>query len=461
MPVICAWLPTLPANARAGLVLLKRPCTFVAALVWGALGVLAALFYSATGLEPPSCPCDSTPRTRPRPVQPAAVRPSSPSAAAAPKPQSTLQSLQSLVTAPFRASPSFSARPPPARRHSTRKIGAFAVHELDGVLEAREEEDDDDDEGGAPVAPEARVQDRQRTPSLTRDGSGSSDDAVSEADTLVDPEVVEDAAGVRAGAKGKGGLTILTHSLRWMKSPSTTKKDVAAIAVVESPDGYTSPGSSSSPIASASASSTSASSTSASSRKGPCPVKALRNRACTVSQLPHRPSPRITPGPRRVTSEGKDYFAHSPDSPTTAPSDDSAAPSPVYLGPPSPADLHARLAAPKPRKRAATSLFFRSLSPLSRSPATTPEPSPPPSPRIPAGASATSAAGMQRIFPKRTSSIDSEPSTSSTARNRRGRSPVPEHAPPLASRPSSDASVDLRGSSGLALSDVLSRSFRM
>ncbi|BGP38732.1 hypothetical protein JCM10450v2_002684 [Rhodotorula kratochvilovae] len=449
MPV-CAWLPTLPANARAGLVLLKRPCTFVAALVWAALGVLTALFYSATGLEPPSCTRDSTPRTRPRPAQPVQARPASPSTATH-KPQSTLQSLQSLVTAPFRSSASHSARPPPARRHSTRKIGAFAVHELDGVLEAREEEDEE--EGSADIAPDAHAHDRERTPSLTRD-SGSSDDAVSEADTLVNSEVVDDAAGARAaGGKGKGGLTILTHSLRWMKPPSMAKKDAASApaAVAESPDGYASADSSASPTASTSTASSS-------SRKPPCPIKALRNRACTVSHPPRRPSPRSAEGPRRVASEGKDYFSHPPDSPSTAPSDEFAASSPAHLDSPSPADLHAQLAAPKPRKRAATSLFFRSLSPLSRSPATTPEPSPPPSPRL----GVPPAVCVQRVLPKRTTSVDSEPSSASSAgaRKRRGRSPVPERAPPLASRPSSDAVVDLRGSSGLALSDVLSRSFR-
>ncbi|GAA5851010.1 hypothetical protein JCM9279_005257 [Rhodotorula babjevae] len=433
--LLCArWLPSLPANARAGLVLLKRPCTFVVALVLGALGALTALFYAVTNLHPPSCPStDDTPRTRPRPTTPA---PSSSTRADLPKP-TAFGSLHSLVTAPFRPA---RPRPPPVHRHSGRKAGDYPVHELDGVVEAREEEEEADERDG-----------RSRSSMSSREGS---DETSSEADTLVDVEAAEamearSAAGSSGKAKGvKAGLVVLTQGLRWMAphghGHAHAKKDEAP--VIASPDAYSTLGS---PTLSASESTTTSSSSASSTRKAPCPIKALRHRSATCSHSPRLPSTASTQPSRRVTSDGRDYFSHSPVSASTSSSSDV----------PSVADVHAHLAAPKMRKRASTALFFRSLSPRTRSPATTPEATPPPSPRLSPSEASSSSFGAAQITVQRAPSLEAA-SKSTCGLKRRSRSPAPQRPPPVASRPSSNAVVDMQGSSGLALSDVLSSRFR-
>ncbi|GAA5899880.1 hypothetical protein JCM8208_005530 [Rhodotorula glutinis] len=434
----CArWLPSLPANARAGLVLLKRPCTFVVALVLGALGALTALFYAVTNLNPPTCPSsDPTPRTRPRPT----ALPSSSSTRAHPAKPTAFDSLHSLVTAPFRPA---HRRPPPVHRHSGRKVGDYAVHELDGVVEAREEEEEE----------EADEREGHSRGSLSSREGG--DETSSEADTLVDVEAVEAmearSATGSGNAKGvKAGLVVLTQGLRWIAphghGHAHAKKDEAP--VVESPDAYRHLGS---PTLSAGEStSASTSSVASSTRKAPCPIKALRHRSATCSHPPRLPSTALAQPSRRVTSDGRDYFSHSPTSPTSSSSSGAA---------PSAADVHAHLAAPKMRKRASTSLFFRSLSPRTRSPATTPEATPPPSPRLSPSEHSSSSFAAAQITVQRAASLDST-AKSACGLKRRSRSPAPQRPPPIASRPSSNAFVDMQGSSGLALSDVLSSRFR-
>jgi len=438
--LLCArWLPSLPANARAGLVLLKRPCTFVLAFLLGTLGALTALFYAVTNLHPPTCPsADDTPRTRPRPTRPSPSSSSSPTRADPARP-TALGSLHSLVTAPFRPA---RPRPPPVHRHSGRKAGDYAVHELDGVVEAREEEDEADErEGGS------------RASLSSREGG---DETSSEADTLVDAEAVEamearsTAGGGGGKAKGvKAGLVVLTQGLRWMAplghGHAHAKKDEAP--VVASPDAYSTLGS---PTLSASESNAASSSSASSTRKAPCPIKALRHRSATCSHPPRLPSSASAQPSRRVTSDGRDYFSHSPASATTSSSSSDV---------PSVADVHAHLAAPKMRKRASTSLFFRSLSPRTRSPATTPEATPPPSPRLSPSEASSSSFGAAQITVQRAVSLDST-AKSTCGLKRRSRSPAPQRPPPVASRPSSNAIVDMQGSSGLALSDVLSSRFR-
>lgn len=443
---LCSWLPDVPANARAGIVLLKRPCTFVVALVLGAVGALTALFCAVTKFHPPACPCEETPRTRPRPTP---LRPAS-----AEPPQTTLESLHSLVTAPFRPA---TRRPPPARRHSGRKHGDYPVHELDGVLEAREEEEEE-----AEAATEARGRDGRSSP--VREGS---DDTSSEADTLVDADAAEAMeARAKAGkAKGvKAGLVVLTHGLRWMTPHALAhgyghghehahaKKGEAG--VVASPVTYDhseslpSPPSTEIPTTAA---------VSSASRKGPCPIKALRHRAATCSHPPRSPSAAPALPARRVASDGRDYFSHA--SGPSSSSGDTTPSMPDLHVVPTPADVHAHLSAPKTRKRASTSLFFRSLSPRSRSPATTPEGTPPPSPRLSPTEHSTSFQPGPRLGVHRASSLDAAP-VSVSGNRRRTRSPAPQRPPLVASKPSSNAEIDMRGSSGLALSDVLPQSFR-
>ncbi|GAA5943234.1 hypothetical protein JCM3775_004545 [Rhodotorula graminis] len=434
MPLCARWLPSLPANARAGLVLLKRPCTFVLALLLGALGALTALFYAVTNLHPPTCPSsDDTPRTRPRPTTPS----SSSSTRAHPAKPTAFDSLHSLVTAPFRPA---HRRPPPVHRHAGRTAGNYAVHELDGVVEAGEEEEEEADERDG----------RSRRSLSSREGG---DETSSEADTLVDAEAVEamEARSATGSGKAKGvkaGLVVLTQGLRWIAplghAHAHAKKDEPP--VVESPGAYSHLGS---PTLSA-GESTSASSTASSSRKAPCPIKALRHRSATCSHPPRLPSTAAAQPTRRVTSDGRDYFSHhSPASPTSSSS--GAAPSV--------ADVHAHLAAPKMRKRASTSLFLRSLSPRTRSPVTTPEVTPPPSPRLSPSEHSSSSFAAAQITVQRVASLDSS-AKSACGLKRRSRSPAPQRPPPVASRPSSNAVVDMQGSSGLALSDVLSSKFR-
>ncbi|GJN87519.1 hypothetical protein Rhopal_000470-T1 [Rhodotorula paludigena] len=406
---------SLPANARAGLVLLRRPCVFVLALAVAAFHALLSLFFAATHLEPPSGGCPT--------------RASLSASVKADPPQTALQSLSAFVSSPFRQSAS---RPPPARRASARKIGQYTVHELDGVVEIAEE----DEEARSSFDSERAMRDGGRTPSLTHDGS--SDDAVSEVETLVDHDADEPAAARIKGDRVKGaGLTIFTSGFRWKRTGSLTKKDApSSRASASSTDAHSV--ASSSPTSSAG--SGSPTSTSARFKLANCPIHTTkRHRSSTVAHSPRVPSTLPLPDPVRRVTDPHEY-ALSPHSSATPSSSRSSSPSLLDVHPPT------SLAHPTGRKRAATS-FFRSLSPLSRSPLTSPEPSPPPSPRLGATGSA------QRVALQRKSSLEVTPG--SRAPDRRGRSPGSERPPPIASPPLSNAVVDLRGSSGLVMSDLL------
>ena len=66
----------LPANAHGWSVPLRRPCTFLYALLVGTLAAFLSVFYSVSRISPPDCPYDDAePRTRPRPLPPSSSNP--------------------------------------------------------------------------------------------------------------------------------------------------------------------------------------------------------------------------------------------------------------------------------------------------------------------------------------------------------------------------------------------------
>ncbi|GAA5909856.1 hypothetical protein JCM6882_002033 [Rhodosporidiobolus microsporus] len=451
----CGWLPSLPANARSSIVLIKRPCTFLFSLVLALAALAVSAFFNLTHLSPPTCPrsacSDDEPRTRPRPAPPSVAKPPTPKEAEPPK-----TALQQLFTA-FRA-PAATRPPLTVRRASARSLGGtFAFHELDELTEAREEEEQaDEEEAGRRKSNDLLTRSSSPegvAPALTPDGGSDADtDGGSEVDTLEDEQGHFGQPAVSKEGKPKG-LTILTGMFR--RTPSTSKKSSAATSpVVASPDDASGPSSPASSTHSAS------SSTLSTACKKACPVKTLRQRASTTAgaSRPNLPSSLSSSFPRRQFSEPGlssptgDYFAQSPSSVSTWSISTSAS---SLLGDASTSTSATSLSVESAssssqggRKRSVSSLFsrtpFRSLSPLARSPLTSPEPSPPPSPTL---------------APERT------PALFSKSRRSRGRSPGPSpastppleapRAPPMRSRISSGPGADCSGASGLALSDVL------
>ncbi|GAA6031767.1 hypothetical protein JCM8097_001979 [Rhodosporidiobolus ruineniae] len=454
--------PAIPANARASLVALTRPCLVLLALLYALGSYAASAFFAATGLNPPTCPrsvcTENEPRTRPRPQPSPAPKPSPPTA---PKPTA----LQQLVAA-FRPA---TRRPPPARRGSARALAvAYPVHELDELTEAREEEELAELEEEKEAA-RSGLHKLSRTPSpdehapaLTPDGGSDADsDGASEVDTLEDDQAHSTTA--KGGAAKPKGLSVFT-GLRFRRTPSTgSSKKAATSPVVASPDESSAAPSPASSVHSASSS----------SLKNHCPIKGLRNRAATTAgtSRPNLPSILTTRAPRRQFSEpgppSPDYFsgpAAAEASSSTASSSLSSVATSSLLPDSTTASSSTSLSTPPAsvssvnRKRSVSSLFRtpfgRSLSPHApSSPLTSPEPSPPPSPVLGAAPAFGRSASLTRKA-GRTRSRSPVPLPVAAAQQAQAAAMRP---PPLTSRVSSGPGADLSGASGLALSDVLRR----
>ncbi|GAA5863814.1 hypothetical protein JCM3774_001166 [Rhodotorula dairenensis] len=437
-------LPALPANTAARLVALKRPITFTVALIAALVAVVASWVFSLTGLEPPTCPADG-PRTRRRPASPV-LSESHHRHESSTQAQAAFESLSSFVSDTLRPKP-VTDRPPISKHRSLRTAPRFAYHELDGVLEDAEEE-----ELAVRSQPRSRPV-RATSPTSSRTSTESAmpaltPDAVSDADTddLSDYEVSGDSAPLRvagsnAAKAGKPrGLQIFTSGFKWKRTSSH--------------DGKT-------PTSSSPTSTTPSSDTDrpASSPHGTgLALQPTRQRASTIAHAhgPALPSTLLRPCQRRHASDSDSSASWTPAS--SAASIGSSAPTPT-----------AGASQQSGRKRAQTSLFFRSLSPLSKSPTGSPENSPPSSPRLRATSTAAcpaiaiSSLRRRGASPARKSSLDSESSRSSTDSSRdssqpqpavaRGRKPAFGHRLPVPSPPLSHQVVDLGGQSGLSLGD--------
>lgn len=446
-------MPALPANTTAGLVALRRPITFTVACIAALVAVVASWFLNLTGLEPPSCPADG-PRTRRRPASPVLPE-SAHEYDSSTQAQAALRSLTSFVSETLR--PKSALDHPPVSKHRTlRAAPRFAYHELDGVLESAEEEEET-----------TRSQSRSRRNRTTSPASRTSTetsavpaltpDAVSDADSddLSDHEEIahstkRSGAGPTAAKGGKPkGLQIFTSGFKWKRTTSHESKT------------------SSSPTTSVGSSSFdqgSGTSSASATRPGPVP-HTIRQRANTIMHppCPTLPSTLIRPGQRRHVSDSDSSSSASWTSPPSSSSrsmDSTSATSPAQSA----------TSQPTTRKRAQTSLFFRSLSPLSKSPAPSPENSPPPSPRLRSAPSSSSSSGCpslrlrRGVSPARKSSLDSVSSRSSAESARetssqqqqlaaRGRKPAFGRRLPVPSPPLSQQVVDLGGHSGLSLGD--------
>ncbi|GAA5970838.1 hypothetical protein JCM21900_000292 [Sporobolomyces salmonicolor] len=421
MPVLLR----LPENAKATLVVIRRPITFTIALGFALVAFLTSVFYSFTRLEPLECPCshsDDQPRTRPRPL------PAAPLTPPRPKRQTALQSLSSFVAASFRP-----PRPPPARRQSARTHSLdYPYHELDEVVEeTREEEDEEDAPPQQRALARTPIDEGDVAPALTPDGG-------SEADTTSDVETVEDDDVELAARRQERAraLTVLT-GLRWKRSSTgaATGKAEATSPIEEDESGSPTSG----------------------ARHGkafPCAAalvrRATRPHAATISGSSS--SHRFVPS-RHQGAEAVDYFSGSPAiSPTSPTSSTFTSSSTDTIDLPS---LRSRKAIPSSTSAILARAPFRSLSPLSRSPITSPEPSPPPSPRLIPSRSLS----LSRVLPKpkRANSLKTAP-PSSRGRRSRSVSPLPASMPRLRRGTSAGPGVDgldPSGSSGLALSDVI------
>lgn len=392
----CVW--KLPVNAKITLVVLCRPLTFLVAFSYSLLALATSTFYSLSGLEPLECRCptaDKSPRTRPRPVPITSVPPSPTN----PKPLTPLETFSSFVTS-FRPHP----RPPPvARRGSHNKNLPYPTHELDQVEEEEDGEEMDFD--------------REGIPGLTPDGSEGDD--TSSVDTLDDIHV--DVAAPSKKARSKG--LMMLSNLRWKKNSSPEEASQVRSRSSSSAD---------------SAKSTS-STTSPNSEHPPIlPSKSLlktnpaRPRSATSASTTTR-SVRFTG--RRQTSLDSVSSTESLEGPVLK----SRKPLAITTS----SQPHSLL----------TKTSFRSLSPLTRSPVTTPEPSPPSSPRL------ASCPFSKHITTRlqRSHSLDSPNSSSSRGRRTRSVSPLPELAPRLRRGVSASdkMGLDSSGSSGLSLDDLL------
>lgn len=430
----CSCLPTLPANAAAGLVALKRPVTFLVALLTALLAALASSVFSLTRLEPPSCPLEE-PRTRPRPSSHAFELAEPLTGTYAPV-RGALETLSSLVKGRLGRSAGTSETHPPVSHAHVRGTQAspnrYAYHELDGV-----EEDVDAEEGeeahaattGRSVAvPKSPTPSRSSTdpgslPALTPDGGSELG-----SDDLSDLEHAELAPdGGRSKAPKRKGLAILTAGFhKWKRTPSYER----SLHLTASPEGEApasaGPDAQVAPVAHAS---------SGSSRY----LHALRHRASTIT-LPHGPAlPSTIPRPPQ-RRQASDPVSHAPEPSLAGP-------------PPSLPDT-----APPKRKRAQTSLFFRSLSrPGAKSPEHSPPHSPPTSPQLSAPPAFPS--GTRRgSSPIRSQILDVSKSTG-IAREResleRGRRPALGRHLVIPSPPLSRQTIDIAGHSGLRIGDFV------
>lgn len=393
-----AYVPCLhlPVNARISLVALCRPLTFLVALSFSLLAFATSTFYSLSGLDPLECRCptaDKSPRTRPRPRS-TSVPPIPP----APTHPSPLESFSSFVTSSFRPH-----RPPPvARRGSGNKISPYPLHELDEVAE--EEDGEEAEENG-----------EFDEPGLTPDVSEGDDS--SSLETLDDHHAHVVAPNKKPRSKGFRMLS----NLKWKKN-SSEEGSMARQGSTSSTDSQRatsmipSPNSDFSPVTPSAFVSTSS-----------------RPRSATSSSAT----------PRTVRFSGRKQT--SLDSVSSTDSNESLEGPGIRSRKPLSVSTSSAQAHPLLSKAS-----FRSLSPLSRSPITTPEPSPPPSPK------STSCPFSRHIATRlqRSHSLDSP---SQKSRKTRSVSPLPKPAPQL--RRGSSAieglGLDSTGSSGLKLDDLL------
>lgn len=445
--IVCAWsmhlvafsrrswrcLPQLPANATARLVALKRPITFLFACMTALFAVVASGIFTWAHLEPPSCPTEE-PRTRPRPGPPVAPELAREDDIVT-KAASTFDPLVHAVDPRIRPQP-IAAHPPISKGRNARK---FTYHELDGVAEDEHEEEEAKPRrsgtffgrrgrNSSPSSTRSSM-DPGSLPALTPDGgSEAGSDSCDELDHLTKATVSS-----KASSKPKG-LSIWTSGFRWRRAPAHGQVD----AIVSSPESL------SPPLGRYDIAETSGAFSS-------LPIS--RQRASTIahSHAPAFLSAFTRPHQRRhVSDPSRDRNSTSSLSPPPSAAAISEALSAVQ------AATDSQPATTK-RKRAQTSLFFRSRSPLSQSPG----PSPPLSPRLDGVRTAGCATG-RRPSPVRSSSLNSQSSRSSTeerpqARTEpaRGRKPTLGGRLPVPSPPLSQQCVDLDGHSGLRLGDFL------
>ncbi|GAA6010443.1 hypothetical protein JCM11491_006941 [Sporobolomyces phaffii] len=410
----CFW--RLPVNAHTSLVALCRPITFLSALVF-ALGAFAvSTFLNISGLAPPECPHDKSTRTRPRPLShsPTAALPSPPAAppAVKPSPLESLSSFSSFVADSFRPH-----RPPPvARRGSHNKSLPYPVHELDEVVE--------EEDGETTEIPD-RIETDGEEPGLTPD--------VSEGEETSSVETVEDVRVEHTRKPRAKGVNFFT-GFKWRKNSS--EDSISSPANPQAPRVESGRASSASPTASGHSI--------VSPPKSAIKHNATRPRSATSSTTSGR-SVHFTA--RRQTSL---------DSVSSNESNDSLAAgggASHVLRSRKPLSINTS-STPSQARTLFSKSSFRSLSPLSRSPVTTPEPSPPSSPRT-----LSANCPFQKHIATRLNRSHSVDSHSNPSRGRRTRatSPTPHSAPRLrrGMSASEGLGIDSTGSSDLKLDDLL------
>ncbi|GAA5914294.1 uncharacterized protein JCM6883_001801 [Sporobolomyces salmoneus] len=405
----------LPVNADTTLVALCRPITFLSALTFAFVAFLYSSFLNISGLAPIECRCstaDKTPRIRPRPPPAHPISASPPSSPAlATKTSSPLESFSSFSS--FVADSFRPRRPPPvARRGSHKKSLPYPVHELDEVLE---EEDVEGTEIRASIDSE-----EGEDPGLTPDVSEGED--TSSVGTMDDVRVE-----TSKKAKGSKGF----FSLKWKKQSS---EDSSA-----SPSGIDTPSNES---------------------KHPLPTSTSNSEAPHVS--PPKSAFRTSRVRPRSATSSSTYTRSVHFNPHRQTSLDSASSIETmeHAGGGvlrSRKPLSINTSTPSQPRSLFNKPSFRSLSPLSRSPVTTPEPSPPTSPRLGSNSAGCLVAKHLATRLSRSHSLDSHSSGSRSRRNRSA-SPLPEQSIPRLRRGVSATEglgIDSSGSSDLKLDDLL------
>jgi hypothetical protein len=383
----------LPANAAGSLVVLRRPFTFTAAILFALVASFISLFFTILHLPVPECILcrinDDTPRTRPRP--PPRTNPKSTS-------RTTIASFSSSIATSSRSLLSF-ARPRRVVTPVGGNRGDFPRHELDDVVESEEEyegiyEREEEDDPGC----------------LTPDQESESD-----------PSEVDAVAGAVDVLRGDGKGKEMVKKVFWRK----TKRDMSANSLED--DDWSTKNSASSSSGDAKGST---SSSKKSSKSFPYPSRSLRrSKSATRTPSPGRPlliSAFSDPHPHPV-AEPESYTDRPP---LTRSSTD------FTVIRDSPSSSSSSSSAPSSPKRNTASFFkrpFRSRSPLSRPPLASPHHSPPASPLLPPTIVFTpTSAGRQMSLDSDTASLDGK---------------VAALMDPKV--------LDASGKSGLALSDIL------
>ena len=416
----------LPVNADTTLVALCRPITFLVALSFSLVAFAYSSFLNLFDLSPLECRCpnaDKSPRTRPRPQSlPQSSNPPLATSAipsSKPSPLDSLSSFSSFVAESFRP-----RRPPPvARRGSHNKSLPYPVHELDEVLE-------EEDGEGMEFRERAELTDGEE-PGLTPDVSEGEE--TSSLDTMDEARME---ASKKPRTKGLGFL----GNLRWKKQSSD--------------DGLTSPSGSRSPSEEPkhpfSSSNHNSEPLHVSPPKSAFKSAGPRPRSATSSTTSSRS---VHFDPRRQTSLDSVSSNESIDAPVGGGTQLLRSRKPLTI------NTSSSSSSSQPRTLFSKS-SFRSISPLSRSPATTPEPSPPSSPRVGAVSNSNSCLVAKHLATRlsRSHSLDSHCSSSTRGRRQRSASPLPEPAAPRLRRGTSGTeglAIDSTGSSHLRLDDLL------